>query len=173
MKRILSFLACALLILNSSLAFAGPLYSNEMQRRADAGNVAAIAILGYAYAFGDGISQDHHKASAYWLKAISHPEWNTLPPKSRGEVYLNLGINYVNGRGVRQDYHKAGEYYRKAADLGQAQAMYYMGSMYYRGLGVRQDYRKAKKYFGMACDHGFQSGCDGYRKMNERGLGNL
>ena len=171
MKRIISFLVCTLIILSPSMAFAGPLYSNEMQRKADAGNALAIAIIGTAYATGNGISQDYHKANEYWLKAINHPQWNTISADFRGEVYYNLGVSYGHGLGFRQDYHKAVEYYRKATDLGYAKAMTNLGASYAGGNGVRQDYRKAKEYFGMACDNGDQDGCNRYRKMNELGLG--
>ena len=153
MKRILSFLACALLILSYSLAFASA-YTDMLQKKADAGDVLAITLLGYAYATGDGISQDYHKANAYYLKAISHQKWNTVSSDVRGEVYTNLGNNYHAGRGVRQDYHKAVEYYRKAADLGTAEAVYNLGNMYRLGEGVRQDYHKAVEYYRKAADLG-------------------
>ncbi|MBO4312396.1 MAG: sel1 repeat family protein [Desulfovibrionaceae bacterium] len=168
MKRIISFLVCALLILSSSVTFAYDIA--DLQRRANTGDVEALTDLGYAYGFGDGISQDNHKANVYWLKAVSHPEWYTVSAGIRGKVYSNLGCSYHEGRGVRQDYHKAVEYFRKAVDLGNAPAMVHLGVMYGLGQGVRQDYRKAKEYFGMACDHGEQEGCDLYRKYNEAGF---
>ena len=39
--------------------------------------------------------------------------------------------------------------------------------MYGKGEGVRQDYAIAKEWIGKSCDNGFQTGCDGYRILNQ------
>ena len=136
------------------------------ERAANLGNVKAIMKLGYAYHFGQGVPQDAYKAHEYWLKAINHPEWNTIPAKDRGEIYFNLGIDYVESKGVTQDYYKAMEYYSKAADLGDAKAMFNIGVVYFKGQGAPQDYHKAKEYFGKACNNRNQDGCNALNFAN-------
>jgi hypothetical protein len=50
---------------------------------------------------------------------------------------------YDHGDGVQQDYAKALEWFRRAAEQGDRDAQFYLGTLYERGDGVRQDYARA------------------------------
>jgi hypothetical protein len=61
---------------------------------------------------------------------------------------------YYYGRGVPQDYAEALGWFRKAADQGDAEAQYDVGSRYYYGQGVAQDYAEALRWYRKAADQG-------------------
>jgi clan AA aspartic protease (TIGR02281 family) len=62
-------------------------------------------------------------------------------------------MNY-NGQGVTQDYKEALKWYRLAADQGNAEAQFFLGTMYATGKGVVQDYREAVKWHRLAAQQG-------------------
>ena len=45
-------------------------------------------------------------------------------------------------------------YYKKAADDGNVNAQYYIGTLYYKGKGIEKDYEKAFEYLKKAADKG-------------------
>ncbi|MCK5556419.1 MAG: sel1 repeat family protein, partial [Alphaproteobacteria bacterium] len=53
-----------------------------------------------------------------------------------------------------QSYTEAAKLYRKAADQGDNNAEYSLGSLYSQGKGVPQDYTKAIKWLSRASEHG-------------------
>ena len=61
---------------------------------------------------------------------------------------------YYHGHGVDVNYKKAIEWYEKAAEQGDAQAQYNLGSMYYNGQGVDVNYKKAFEWFEKAAKQG-------------------
>ena len=71
---------------------------------------------------------------------------------------------YDNGQGVGQDFKEAVKWYQKAADQGDAEAQYSLGSHYDEGQGVEQDSKEAVKWYQKAADQGHaeaQSNLDG------------
>jgi tetratricopeptide (TPR) repeat protein len=67
------------------------------------------------------------------------------------------GKRYLFGEGVAQDFAKAREWYQQAADIGNAEAMFYLGIIYQVGnqdQGVPQDYAKAREWYEKAADKG-------------------
>lgn len=85
-----------------------------------------------------------------------------------GAQYI-LGFTYELGAGVRQNYATAFGWYQKAAKQNHAGAQYSLGNMYDNGRGVRQNRVTAKEWYGKSCDNGEQNGCDGYKRLNQRG----
>jgi hypothetical protein len=65
---------------------------------------------------------------------------------------LNLGAMYTE----EQNYIEAVEWYRKAADLGDEEAMFRVGSMYENGEGVEKDIQKAKELYSMSAEKGYE-----------------
>ena len=61
---------------------------------------------------------------------------------------------YAKGQGVARDYAKAIAWYAKAADQGNANAQFNLGSMYERGQGVARNYAKAAEWYAKAADQG-------------------
>lgn len=84
-------------------------------------------------------------ACIVWLN--SHP----ISPKAQFE----LGEKYHFGRGVQKSDAQAVSWYRKAADQGDEQAQYMLGSMYKSGTGgLAQDYAQAVYWYQKAADQG-------------------
>ncbi|MFT5392026.1 MAG: localization factor PodJL [Gammaproteobacteria bacterium] len=58
---------------------------------------------------------------------------------------------YQNGKGVPLDYVESVKWYRKAADQGDPEGQFNLGTMYEHGLGVPKDYQMARSlYFSAA-----------------------
>lgn len=66
--------------------------------------------------------------------------------KAVAEAEFNLGLMYAQGQGVPQDDAAALNWYRKAADQGDADAQFYLGSMNY-GRGSPPRYAEAMKWY--------------------------
>jgi hypothetical protein len=71
------------------------------------------------------------------------------------EAITHLGIAYRRGRlGLVKSDKKAAKIYRRAVELGNVDAMAFLGEMYMWGLGVKLDKKKAERLFRMAVDRG-------------------
>jgi TPR repeat protein len=129
-------------------------------KAAEQGNAAAQSKIGGYYMLGTGVNTDYKEAMKWSRKAAK-----------QGDVLakFSIGVMYYNGYGVRQDYSEAFKWLHEPAEQGNSLAQQTIGAMYYNGQGVRQDKAQAKEWFGKACDNGLQSGCDGYRRLNEAG----
>jgi hypothetical protein len=57
---------------------------------------------------------------------------------------------YSGGGGVPPDYAEAVKWYRKAANQGDADAQFVLGTLYDEGRGVPQDYVEAHKWYNLA-----------------------
>lgn len=71
---------------------------------------------------------------------------------------------YMSGTGVAQDYDTAFKKLQAAADAGDRDAHFYLGSMYYNGLGMRRrSLSKAFVHFFQvgAGRRGMHVGCNG------------
>lgn len=74
----------------------------------------------------------------------------------------------------KKDYHKGLQFLQKYCDKvknkneGYINDCLTLGSMFAESKGTTQDYEQAKKYFKKVCDFGVQSGCDAYKKANEK-----
>lgn len=90
----------------------------RLKAKAESGEAKAMFMLGFCYANGEGVPQDHKEAVAWYRKAAE-----------LGEVIAMYGLAscYESGQGVPQDHKEAAAWYRKAADLGDAGAMFSLG----------------------------------------------
>jgi hypothetical protein len=57
------------------------------------------------------------------------------------------------------------------AELGEADAQYYLGGMYHNGEGVNQDYKTAVKWYRLAADQGLAKAQDNLGFMYQQGDG--
>lgn len=53
----------------------------------------------------------------------------------------------------------------RSAELGNSDAMYFLGELYFQGIGVETDVEKAGMYLGQACDSGNRKAMSIYGKM--------
>lgn len=94
----------------------------------------------------------------------------------------NAGSAHIEGWEVQgrdegktkvQNYHKGLQLLQKYCDKAEKgdkniHSCLTLGGMFAEGKGTTQDYEQAKKYFKKVCDFGEQSGCDAYKKANEK-----
>jgi TPR repeat protein len=72
---------------------------------------------------------------------------------------------YEHGDGVAQNYAEAVKWYRLAADQGDADAQFFLGTMYEQGHGVPQDYVQAHMWYNLAGAQGHVDGVKFRDKM--------
>ena len=95
-------------------------------------------------------NEDYTAAFEYYNKALEGGEQLFTVHAMNG-----IASMYYDGLGVEQDYAQAMEWYTKTADLGDTDAMNYIGNMYRMGgLGVEQDYTQAMEWYTKAADLG-------------------
>ena len=62
-------------------------------------------------------------------------------------------------------------YFRKNADLGYAEAQFYLGLRYYEGRGIAQDYTEAVRWYRKAAEQGYEWGQRNLGYCYENGKG--
>ena len=113
---------------------------------ADAGNLAAIKLLGDLYFDGKGgLEQDYAMALETYLRAAD---------EDYAEAEAQLGYMYQNALGVEADYAAAMEWNNRAAQQGNAQGMEQIGYLYQNGYGVTQNLDEAGRWYTRAKDAG-------------------
>jgi len=117
----------------------------ELKPLAEQRNASAAVRLGWMYAEGNGVAQDHKEAVKWYRLAAEQGD---------AEAQYNLGVMYQDGKGVNQYYREAVKWYRLSADQGYAVAQNNLGTMYYHGKGVAQDQKEAEKWFKLAAQQG-------------------
>jgi len=115
---------------------------------AEEGDPRAQCILGLAYAYGEGVPQDHAEAGRWYWKSAE---------QGYAEAQYNLGVAYTFGEGVLQDYAMAVEWFRKAAVQGVPEAQQALGYMYSAGRGVEKNPVYAYAWFHVAAEAGNQA----------------
>jgi TPR repeat protein len=156
-KRLIVFLAAIVMGAVTAARADEPL--DQLLARAQQGDATAQAELGWRYASGEGLPQNHAEAVKWFRKAAD---------QGNVAAQVNLGVSYAKGEGVSQDYAEAAKWYRKAADQGNAVAQSVLGAMYARGQGVPRDYMLAYMWLHLAA--GALSGPDREAALREREL---
>jgi TPR repeat protein len=112
------------------------------------GDLAAQVRLGWAYALGKGVEQDH-RVAAFWFKkaaAAGDPDGQ-----------FNLGVAYEHGEGVEMDLARAARYYEQAATQGLAVAQFNLANCYRDGIGVSANTERAIELFELAARQGHRN----------------
>lgn len=141
------------------------------------GNATAQVILGFMYANGNGVPQDHAEAITWFRKAAE--QGDTKAEASLGLSYefgigverdpaaaatwlrkaaaqgdvkaeLYLASMLADGPRAQRNRAEAAQWYRKAADQGEVEAQSSLGLLYYRGDGIERDYVQAYKWLSLA-----------------------
>lgn len=153
----------------------------ELEKRAETGDVLALFELGEKYHTGDGIKIDEEKAFSYYEKSAEagNPraqyivgkyfedgkyveknleaanKWFEKAAKhNNADALFQLAQNYSTGRGCDSDDKKALDLYSKAANLGHAKAQYELAEMYKFGLGCDEDEEIAVKWYTESASQG-------------------
>lgn len=115
----------------------------QLLATAQRGSATAQSELGWRYAKGEGVPQDHAEAVKWFRMAAA---------QGNVAAEVNLGVSYATGAGVPRDYGEAAKWYRQAADQGNGTAQNILGAMYAQGQGVTQDYVQAYVWFSLAAN---------------------
>lgn len=144
MKHILTTLLLTIIVTLS--ATADVTYSEQLVKKAKAGDAEAQNELGICYANGQGIAQSSTQA-VYWC--------NKAAEQGNAAAQYNIGLWYYAGKhGLSKDYKKATYWFAKSADQNYALAMTNMGVCYYLGQGVEKDVWKAADLWEKAANAG-------------------
>lgn len=137
--RPLSLLALLWLGLCLATAAASGSTDDALRARAEAGDAASQAQLGYEYFrhAGHGPAGDYAQALAWFRRAADQGD-------AKGESYL--GMMYYSGRGVPRDYAQAAHWYRLAAAQGDDHAQRRLQVMYAQGQGVPKDRAESRRW---------------------------
>lgn len=120
----------------------------DLKKRAEAGDVAAIAAIGHCYLQGIGVPSDWTKAANWFQRGAD---------KGDSVSTHNLGVCYATGRGVTLDKSKAVDLFQRSANAGYAKAMHDLGVCYKQGFGVTADQALGDQWLGRAAKAGFSS----------------
>ena len=122
-----------------------PVYSEELRRKAEAGDASAQTDLGICYAYGYGVARNINETVKWFQKAAD---------KGYGPAAHNLALCYIDGQGVSQNCTEAVRLFRIAAAKGYTDSQIELGCCLYVGKGCQQDYEEAFKLFKSAAEKG-------------------
>ena len=146
MKTLLGFILFSLVIVGGYAEDenAEP-YSDDLIKKAEAGDHNAEYRLGICLYNGEGIKSNDIEAIKWLNKAAEAglPSAQTL-----------LGLIYSSGEGINKNLKKAFEWYIKAAAKGWPDAQTSVGAAYFSGEGIEQDYAKAVEWYTKAAEKG-------------------
>lgn len=124
--------------------------NNVLLPACEEGNQDAIHWMFVAYANGLGVEQDEDKALEY-LKILAEYGYP--------DMQCELGKWYETvdwGTRKEEMNREAVKWFAKAAELGNVEAMYYLGECYRDGSGVDEDQKKAVEWFTKAAKQGHE-----------------
>ncbi len=113
----------------------------KITAEAEAGDPAAMTLLGLRYHEGLGVTQDFAAAFDWFQKAAQ---------SGNAEAQYRLGTYYRSGLGVGRDDLAAVEWLQKAADQGDPVHLFDLGLMYEQGIGLPKDAGKASQLYTLA-----------------------
>ncbi|MBP3823139.1 MAG: SEL1-like repeat protein [Bacteroidaceae bacterium] len=139
-----------------------PIYSEELRKKAEAGDAVAQCDLGICYGYGYGIEQNFTEAVQWHQKAAN---------QGMAEAQYYMGNYYEFGNGVSQSYTEAVKWYRMAANQGHKYAQNNLGSCLYDGRGIQQNYSEAVRFFLAAAEQGLDRAQCSLGICYENGIG--
>ena len=134
-------------------------YSPELEKLAEEGDVRAQNQLGVMYQQGSGIEQDIQKAVYWYAKAAEAGNPNAM---------VNIGAIYLKGNGVEPDMETAVMWFEKAAAEDNQAALYNLARLYLAGAGVTKDQAKGFEYAKKAADQSLKSSVFDDKEANRK-----
>ena len=140
-----------------------PMYTVELQQRAEAGDVAAQLDIALCYDSGSGIEKNLVEAHKWFLKAAE---------QGNGRAMNAVGIDYANGTGgVEKNLNEAVKWYRKSAEQGNDRGQNNLGRCYQYGNGVEKDLNEAVKWYRKSAEQGSAFGQNSLARCYQSGTG--
>ncbi len=113
-------------------------YSEELVKKAEAGDAVAQYDLGSCYFHGEGVTKDK-KEAAKWYEKSAEQGYST--------AQVDFGQCYWWGHGVVKDQKEAVKWYTKSAEQGNTYAYIRLADCYFWGTGVAQNEKEAVKWY--------------------------
>ena len=121
----------------------------------------AYWVLGDCFFFGWGVERDFLEGVACYEKAVVLGSYKSA--LTLGRIYGPKLVVENYNQVITDDEVRAAEFYiqsremaEKMAAIGDAEAMYYLGTIHESGLGVEENYRTAFEYFKRAYSLGYK-----------------
>ena len=155
--------------------------SNEWWQRLDAQTDASVqASIGRRYLASD--ANQYRAGDNKWKgKSLSYGETNQIAIDwfGRAAIQANkdalwqLAVMEYSGIGTAKNLARALQLQQKAAELGQVEAMYYLGLAYATGDGVQKDYPSALHWLGRSVAYEDAYGSNVLRSHAQNAIGSL
>ena len=124
-------------------------YSEDIVKKAEAGDSAAQAMLASFYFSGSGVERNVEKAFAWSEKSAG---------QNNPEGLVLYGIILMEGIGTQKNEGKGFEQIKKAAELNYVTAQVTLGNWLFNGTAVTKDYVEAVKWFDKTAQAGNPQG---------------
>ncbi|CAE6926564.1 SEL1L [Symbiodinium natans] len=123
----------------------------------------AMALLGYMYSLGLGVTKDFDRAYRYFQDAASRDD---------ALGHNGLGFIYFHGTKTQaQDFDLAFRHFNFSAHAGSADGMFNLGSLYLTGTGTEQSFQRAAHWYTQALDRGHTPAAYTLAVMHLNGIG--
>jgi TPR repeat protein len=170
MKQTLITLSFALILSLSGCKSPG---TKSLIQEAGQGNATAQYELGVSYENGRGVMK-HPNVAANWYRKAAE--------QGHAEAQYSLGRMYEKGwhwtgsfldlldktyTYQKEDYNEALKWHRMAADQGNADAQYNLGTMYSEGNGVAKNALEAGRWYRKAAEQGHEKAKTETRVIND------
>ncbi|MBA4150640.1 MAG: SEL1-like repeat protein [Verrucomicrobia bacterium] len=123
--------------------------ANDLERRAQNGDLGALERLACMYLVGQGVPKDFERALKWFNEAAK---------RESVVAFNNLGAMHANGWGVPQSHEQAFAFYRKSAQRNDPVGLFNLGLAYDKGWGGASDKKKAFEYYLRSAEEGDADG---------------
>ena len=119
-------------------------FISRTKNAAASGDAEAQFDLGYLYARGMGMRQNHFQALRWFRKSAE---------QGLARAQNHLGLAYIEARGgIPRNYKEAAGWFRKSAEQGDAEGAYLLAGLYSKGLGLPQSYSRSLQWYQQAAE---------------------
>lgn len=126
------------------------MWSEELEKKAIAGDVCAMYDMGEAYRYGSGIEEDLEKAFHWYFRASQ----NYSELKHCRRALFKVAECFRYGIGVAENKEEAFQYYLESAQYEYFQAQFEVAEFYRLGIGTEQDFEEALYWYERSEDNG-------------------
>ncbi|CAE7234675.1 SECA1 [Symbiodinium sp. CCMP2592] len=123
----------------------------------------AMALLGYMYSLGLGVTKDLDRAYRYFHDAAS-----------RDDALGHNGLGFIHFHGTKiraQSFDLAFRHFNVSAHAGSADGMFNLASLYLTGMGTEQSFQRAAHWYTQALDRGHTPAAYTLAVMHLNGIG--
>ncbi len=142
----------------------------EFRPLAEGGDACAQMVLGIMHMFGEGSPRDPVKALGWFRKAAATGD---MAAQQLLALFLELGLDGMKGVGEAERWYQAvASAARRAADKGDRDGQWYLGSLYATGTGgLPRDETEAVRLFREASEQGHARAQHDLATMYDNGQG--